>query len=102
MGFAIIAECPGRDVPQVIDYADTVDSAGVKVYQYREQYGPYWQIWYEGTGPDRKFGRFRNRRLRRIRAHVIGLYKRDVVPQLMLKERQYLYYKELPKYHQEQ
>ncbi len=102
MGFAIIAECPGRDVPQVIDYADTVDSAGVKVYQYREQYGPYWQIWYEGTGPDRKFGRVRNRRLRRIRAYVIDLYKRDIVPQLMLKERRLLYYKELPKYHQEQ
>lgn len=102
MGFAIIAECPGRDVPQVIDYANTVDSAGVKVCLYREQYGPYWHIWYEGTGPDRKFGRFRNRRLRRIRARVIDLFKRDAVPELMLKERRLLRYRELAKYYQEQ
>jgi len=43
---------PGTcDVPQVIDYANSMDSAGVKVYLYHEQYDPYRRIWYEGTGP---------------------------------------------------
>jgi hypothetical protein len=52
--------------------------------------------------PDRKFGRFRSRRLRLIRTQGIQLFKRDAVPELMLKEWRFLRYKELTKYYQEQ